>query len=60
MAPCRSSGKAGHTTRRAYFTAADQYLSAYVMDLWVRQWQVGTAQGEMMVMRYADDSVLGF
>lgn len=38
---------------------ANIYLH-YVMDLWVRQWRARTAQGEMIVVRYADDSVLGF
>ena len=38
---------------------ANIYLH-YVMDLWVRQWRRRTAQGEMIAVRYADDSVLGF
>ncbi|WP_241151618.1 reverse transcriptase domain-containing protein, partial [Pseudomonas viridiflava] len=37
---------------------ANIYLH-YVMDLWVRQWRGRTAQGEMIAVRYADDSVLG-
>lgn len=38
---------------------ANIYLH-YVMDLWIRQWRGRTAQGEMIAVRYADDSVLGF
>jgi RNA-directed DNA polymerase len=38
---------------------ANIYLH-YVMDLWVRKWRERTAQGEMIAVRYADDSVLGF
>ncbi|WP_345940167.1 reverse transcriptase domain-containing protein [Pseudomonas parafulva] len=32
----------------------------YVMDLWVRQWRGRTVRGQMIAVRYADDSVLGF
>ncbi|WP_241151581.1 reverse transcriptase domain-containing protein, partial [Pseudomonas viridiflava] len=32
----------------------------YVMDFWVRQWRERTAQGEMIAVRYAGDSVLAF
>lgn len=38
---------------------ANIYLH-YVMDLWVRQWRGRTAKGEMIAVRYADDSVIGF
>lgn len=30
------------------------------MDLWIRQWRERTARGQMIAVRYADDSVLGF
>lgn len=38
---------------------ANIYLH-YVMDLWIRQWRERTAWGQMIAVRYADDSVLGF
>lgn len=38
---------------------ANIYLH-YVFDLWVEVWRKKQAQGEMVVVRYADDSVLGF
>lgn len=38
---------------------ANIYLH-YVFDLWVKQWRRKSAHGDMMVVRYADDAVLGF
>jgi group II intron reverse transcriptase/maturase len=38
---------------------ANVYLH-YVFDLWVQQWRQKRARGEMIVVRYADDIVLGF
>jgi group II intron reverse transcriptase/maturase len=38
---------------------ANIYLH-YAFDLWVRVWRQKQARGEMMVVRYADDLVLGF
>lgn len=32
----------------------------YVFDLWVDQWRRKHARGEMIVVRYADDTLLGF
>jgi len=32
----------------------------YVFDLWVQHWRTHRATGEVIVVRYADDSVLGF
>lgn len=32
----------------------------YVFDLWARQWRRQQAQGEMYIVRYADDLVMGF
>src|SRR5262249_3681712 len=37
---------------------ANIYLH-YVFDLWVNQWRRRTAKGDMIVVRYADDAVLG-
>lgn len=38
---------------------ANIYLH-YVFDLWVNQWRRKWAKGDMIVVRYADDAVLGF
>ncbi len=38
---------------------ANIYLH-YVFDLWVNQWRKKRAQGDVIVVRYADDIVLGF
>jgi RNA-directed DNA polymerase len=38
---------------------ANIYLH-YVFDLWVQQWRETTAEGDMIVVRYADDFVVGF
>lgn len=38
---------------------ANVYLH-YVFDLWVRRWRRRAATGDMIVVRYADDIVLGF
>jgi RNA-directed DNA polymerase len=32
----------------------------YVVDLWVNQWRKKEATGEVIIVRYADDAVLGF
>lgn len=32
----------------------------YVLDLWVQQWRKRSARGEMCIVRYADDLVMGF
>jgi RNA-directed DNA polymerase len=32
----------------------------HVFDLWIQQWSRRTAKGEVVVVRYADDVVLGF
>jgi group II intron reverse transcriptase/maturase len=38
---------------------ANIYLH-YAFDLWVNQWRRKWAKGDMIVVRYADDAVLGF
>ena len=38
---------------------ANLYLH-YVFDLWTHQWRGRRARGDVMVVRYADDSILGF
>jgi RNA-directed DNA polymerase len=32
----------------------------YVLDLWVNQWRKRHARGEVIIVRYADDFVMGF
>ena len=38
---------------------ANVYLH-YVYDLWVQQWRKRRATGDMIVVRYADDTIVGF
>lgn len=38
---------------------ANIYLH-YVLDLWVQQWRQRHARGEVIIVRYADDLVVGF
>jgi len=38
---------------------ANIYLH-YVFDLWVRRWRRTQAEGDMVVVRYADDFIVGF
>jgi len=38
---------------------ANVYLH-YVFDLWVQRWRTTQARGDMIVVRYADDSIVGF
>jgi RNA-directed DNA polymerase len=40
-------------------TLANLYLH-YVLDLWVDQWRRKKATGDVIIVRYADDGVLGF
>jgi group II intron reverse transcriptase/maturase len=38
---------------------ANLYLH-YVLDVWVEQWRKKQAHGDVIIVRYADDAVLGF
>jgi RNA-directed DNA polymerase len=38
---------------------ANLYLH-YVLDLWVRQWRSRHARGDVVIVRYADDFIVGF
>jgi RNA-directed DNA polymerase len=40
-------------------TLANLYLH-YVLDLWAEQWRNKHARGDVIIVRYADDAVLGF
>ncbi len=42
------------------FAAAREYLPALRFDLWVDVWRKKCAQGEVVVVRYADDTIVGF
>ena len=39
--------------------AANVYLH-YVLDLWVQQWRSRRARGDVIVVRFADDFLVGF
>src|SRR5947208_11881337 len=38
---------------------ANVYLH-YVLDLWAHQWRVRHARGDVVIVRFADDAVVGF
>jgi RNA-directed DNA polymerase len=38
---------------------ANVYLH-YVFDLWVHRWRLTKVSGDMIVIRYADDTIIGF
>ena len=38
---------------------ANVYLH-YVLDLWIKKWRLKTAHGDVAIIRYADDFVVGF
>jgi RNA-directed DNA polymerase len=38
---------------------ANIYLH-YTLDLWVARWRQHTATGDMIIVRYADDFIVGF
>jgi RNA-directed DNA polymerase len=40
-------------------TLANLYLH-YVLDVWAQVWREKVARGDMIIVRYADDAVLGF
>lgn len=45
---------------RALDVPAQNSETAYVLDLWANQWRKKNARGEVIIVRYADDFVLGF
>ena len=38
---------------------ANLYLH-YVLDVWAEAWRTKVAHGDVIIVRYADDAVLGF
>ena len=49
-----------HAAGSGDFTASANVYLHYVFDLWVEAWRRKAASGEMVVVRYADDLVVGF
>src|ERR1041384_6666978 len=57
------SGGKGNSARGGNFAAVGEHLSIYLhyaFDLWVQHWRKQPARGEVIVLRYADNSVVGF
>lgn len=52
--------EAGHTTRCAHFTVIGQYLPALRDGLMGQAMARAYCRGQMIAVRYADDSVIGF
>jgi RNA-directed DNA polymerase len=48
------------SVRRGDLTDSGERLPAYVFDLWVHRWRLTKASGDMIVIRYADDTIVGF
>jgi len=61
LAPLRGTvGKLPvHPAPRYSPMLSNVYLN-YVFDLWIRWWRESRCHGEMIVVRYADDFVIGF
>ena len=51
--------KAPHRVRSSSPLLANIYLH-YVFDLWAHQWRRRYATGNVVMVRYADDIVIGF
>ena len=49
-----------YAARLGDFTVACNIYLHHAFDLWVNVWRKKWAQGEVVVVRYADDTVLGF
>ena len=46
--------------KAAVLASVGQHLSALRADLWVQHWRKTKAKADVIVVRWADDSVLGF
>ena len=55
-----SETEAGYATRSSGLTAARQQYLHYVFDLWADAWRRKVATGDVIIVRYADDLVMGF
>jgi hypothetical protein len=69
MAACgRVGGRAGQWSRTTAGTPQGAVISPllanlylhHVLDLWVQAWRKRSARGEVILVRYADDFVMGF
>lgn len=49
-----------YPARSGNFAAACQHYLHYAFDLWVNVWRTKCVQGDVIVMHYADDILLGF
>nr|QBQ68582.1 Retron-type RNA-directed DNA polymerase [Klebsiella pneumoniae] len=49
-----------HPTGCGHLTAAGKHIPHYVFDLWAHQWRRRYATGNVVMVRYADDIVIGF
>src|SRR6516225_9193202 len=50
----------GYAAGGSGFTADRQRVPHYLFDLWADVWRRKVAQGDVIVVRYADDLVVGF
>lgn len=50
----------GDSPRRSDIAIVANIYLHYVLDLWARQWRQRHARGDVIVVRYADDRVVGF
>ena len=64
--PAFSTGRSGPTPRKVHRRGAGispllaNVVLHYVLDLWVHQWRKRHARGKVIIVRYADDFVMGF
>src|SRR5260370_31855973 len=52
--------EAGYAARSSGITADRQRVPHYLFDLWAEVWRKKVAKGDVIVVRYADDLVVGF
>ena len=50
----------GHPARGGDFAALANIVLHHVLDLWIVEWRKRHATGDIIVVRYADDFVIGF
>jgi CheY-like chemotaxis protein len=60
IVPIPGTRKLEHWTRTSLQLQSNSLLTTSVFDLWVRMWRHKQASGDMIVVRFADDVVLGF
>src|SRR5262245_12888769 len=52
--------ESGNAAGLSGFAATCERVSLYVFDLWGEAWRQKVVKGEVIVVRYADDLVVGF